>query len=94
METACECDIYLYVYVHMCVHWQNLHESLKGGFVLSQQALQPMAKMIFEYGVQHFYDFLSPTCPIIYVLLGYNAVYVTQIGRGSFIPAENGWKSI
>ena len=48
--------------------------------------------MIFGYGVQYFYDFLSPTyaCPIIYVLLGYNAVYVSEIGCGSFIPAENG----
>ena len=34
-ETACECN-----YAHICVHCQHLHESLKGKFIIGQQASQ------------------------------------------------------
>ena len=37
-QTACECVI-VYVCIRMCVHWQHLHERLKGRFVLSQQTV-------------------------------------------------------
>ena len=60
---------------------QNLHKSLKGILIISYnpQAMSMVLNIVSGHGVQHFYDFLSSTFPVLYVLFGYNAVYVTQI---------------
>ena len=48
------------MHLDMYVHWQKLHESLKGRLVLSQQPSQPMCLHYIwtQHSVQHFYDSL------------------------------------